>query len=140
MTRSAADSLKRTRGSDRTDSTSVRAPIPTVARRLHDILSDLSPAEREIYLMGCGLPPLHRGADAETLAQDHYFIVVREVGRYVGQAGTTVDLMFVGMVGLIRAADRYCDTHRDAGVTFESYARWWIRHAMERAIARAQRA
>jgi DNA-directed RNA polymerase sigma subunit (sigma70/sigma32) len=126
-------------GSNRSTASRGRSIIPALARRLREVLSDMPPAQREVFLMECGLPPLDRRAVAEELVYDHYYVVVREVGRYFGYGNPALDLTLVATIALVRAADRYTEDHVDAGVTFESYSRWWITNAIERAIAETEK-
>jgi RNA polymerase sigma factor (sigma-70 family) len=52
--------------------------------------------------------------------------------RYTGRGVLLVDLIQEGNHGLIRAVDRY---DPDKGYRFRTYATWWIRQAITRAIA-----
>ena len=49
---------------------------------------------------------------------------------------TRVDLMQEGVIGLLRALERYDST---LGVPFWGYAAWWVRHAMQQLIAELTR-
>ncbi len=57
--------------------------------------------------------------------------------RYAGADAELADLVQEGIVGLLRALERF-DPGR--GVPFEAYARWWIRQAMQQAVAEQSRA
>jgi RNA polymerase primary sigma factor len=59
--------------------------------------------------------------------------VVSIAKRYRHSAVPLADLVNEGNLGLLRAAERFDETH---GVRFVSYAIWWIRQGMVRAIAR----
>jgi RNA polymerase sigma factor (sigma-70 family) len=63
-------------------------------------------------------------------------IVLRMARRYAGRDVEEADLVQDGLLGILRAADRF-DSAR--GVPFTAYASWWLRQSMQQAIAEQSR-
>lgn len=99
------------------------------------------------YLRDIGKIPLLTAADEidlakkaeknEKAARDKLIsanlrLVVSIAKKYVGRGMSLLDLIEEGNIGLMRAVDKY-DWRR--GYKFSTYATWWIRQAITRAIA-----
>ncbi len=108
---------------------------PRIVRSLTRDLAELAerqPRNKRLRVMlGDVLVARRQGERVTTeLVQANLRIVVTFARRYRGMA--LVDLIQEGNLGLLRAVDKF--DHR-RGLRFSTYAAWWIRHALGRALA-----
>lgn len=91
--------------------------------------SPLLSAEEEVYFSRKSL----RGCEAsrKRMIESNLRLVVKISRRYVNRGLALLDLIEEGNLGLIRAVEKF-DPER--GFRFSTYATWWIRQTIERAI------
>ncbi len=131
-------------GIEITDGQVKRAELKNIENLLSEVNTD-DPVK--VYLKDIGKIPL-LSADEETdlaklmsdgdpvakarLSEANLRLVVAIAKRYVGRGMQLLDLIQEGNLGLMKAVEKFDYTK---GFRFSTYATWWIRKALTRAIA-----
>ena len=91
--------------------------------------SPLLTPEEEVYFARLSLKG--DAAGRKRMIESNLRLVVKIARRYVNRGLSLLDLIEEGNLGLIRAVEKF-DPER--GFRFSTYATWWIRQTIERAI------
>lgn len=106
--------------------------IPLLKERLAETGDEQEKEEIQAEIKAVQLD-VDRGSDAKKrLAEANLRLVVSIAKRYVGRGMLFLDLIQEGNLGLIKAVEKF-DYRK--GYKFSTYATWWIRQAITRAIA-----
>lgn len=113
----------------------------------HMMEDDVSDDSVRMYLKEIGQVPLLRAEEevalakrveqgdvlaSKQLAEANLRLVVSIAKKYIGRGLSLLDLIQEGNIGLMKAVEKF-DWRR--GFKFSTYATWWIRQAITRAIA-----
>jgi RNA polymerase primary sigma factor len=116
------------------------------AKSQYDVQPELTPESLDLLLRDAGRFPLLKPAEElelarmiergdlaakEKLVNSNLRLVVSIARRYVGHGLSMPDLVQEGMLGLIRAAEKF--DHRK-GFRFSTYATLWIRQSIQRGL------
>jgi len=123
--------------------------VPAAPERAHEVDLTVEPSldSLRLYLRAIGRVPLLSAAEEVSLSkriergdmsakqqmvEANLRLVVSIAKGYLGRGLSFLDLIQEGSLGLIRAVEKF-DYRR--GYKFSTYATWWIRQAVTRAIA-----
>lgn len=120
--------------------------ISTKEKKRFD-LSDISEDSIQMYLREIGKVPLLKGDEEMSLAkrkakgdkeaekkliEANLRLVVSIAKKFAGKSMTLLDLIQEGNIGLFKAVEKF---NYKKGYKFSTYATWWIRQAITRALA-----
>lgn len=98
--------------------------VPEVRQQLLTMLTEIRTAGRQL------------DDEKEELVRRNLRLVVDVAKRYISHGLTLLDLVQEGNIGLMKAAERF---QYRKGFKFSTYATWWIRQGITRALAEQSR-
>ncbi len=114
------------------DSVSIDDPVRMYLKEIGRVPLLTAEEERELAMRMESPDEVEHTEAQKQLAEANLRLVVSIAKRYVGRGMLFLDLIQEGNLGLIKAVEKF-DYHK--GYKFSTYATWWIRQAITRAIA-----
>lgn len=142
-----AEEISQTEALEGADDNSVESQIQELERVFSESSKNKTSDPVKMYLREIGRIPLLNAKDErevakayaegsneakDTLINSNLRLVVSIAKKYVGRGLPFLDLIQEGNCGLIKAVEKFDYTK---GFKFSTYATWWIRQAITRAIA-----
>ena len=114
------------------DSVSIDDPVRMYLKEIGRVPLLTAEEEKELAMRMESEDEVEHSEAQKQLAEANLRLVVSIAKRYVGRGMLFLDLIQEGNLGLIKAVEKF-DYHK--GYKFSTYATWWIRQAITRAIA-----
>jgi len=108
--------------------------LNTILRRLHRIEREVGVSAEDLRYYLCRVEDAERRCIyyKNELVKANLRLVVSIAKRYMNRGLPLLDLVQEGNIGLMKAVDRF---EHKRGYKFSTYATWWIRQSITRAIA-----
>jgi RNA polymerase primary sigma factor len=112
-------------------STAVQSALQIYLRQIHEVPLLTADEERELARR-----IIHQsdGAARERMVRANLRLVVNIAKHYVNRGMTLLDLIEEGNIGLLKAVEGF---DPENGARFSTYASWWIKQAIKRALINA---